>query len=317
MTVSRVINGPDKVAEATRERVVAAMASLDYRPNVMARGLASGRSRSVGVLTVDSALYGPRAALAGIEKAASACGYSVTISHLTDVDKAAVERGVEQLRSRSTEGVILLQPLMSEATVFPGAQDLPLVAIHAGAPGRYPLVSVDNRLGARLATEHLLSLGHKTVWHICGPLDWYESSERVRGWIRTLGDAGAPAPRPIPGDWSAASGYAAARQLLAGHPDVTAIFVANDSMALGVLHAIWELGLQCPGDISLVGFDDYPEAEFFSPGLSTLRQDFDELGRRSFELLLDAIENGTKSTEHVTIDPTLVLRRSTAPPRAR
>ena len=315
MTVSRVINGPEKVAGATKERVLAAMSRLDYRPNVMARGLASGRSRSIGVLTVDTALYGPRAALAGIEKAASARGYSVTITHLTDTDKTAVERGVELLRSRSSDGVVLLQPLMSAAALFPGAPGLPLVAIHAGVPGQYPLVTVDNRLGARLATEHLLGLGHRRVWHISGPLDWYESAERVRGWRDALAAAGLAAPRTFQGDWSAASGYTATRQLLSSGDEVTAIFVANDSMALGALHAIHELGLDCPEDISLVGFDDYPEAEFFSPGLTTIRQDFDELGRLSLGLLLDAIEAGTRTAEHVTLDPSLVVRQSAAAPR--
>jgi LacI family transcriptional regulator len=315
MTVSRVINGPEKVASATRERVEAAMATLDYRPNQMARGLASGRSHSIGVLTVDTALYGPRAALAGIEKAASARGYSVTITHLTDVDREAVERGVGLLRSRAADGVILLQPLMSHAAVFPGSGGLPMVAIHAGNPDKYPLVTVDNSLGARLATEHLLGLGHRTVWHIAGPLDWYESAERVRGWREALADVGAPDNPITHGDWSAASGYAATKQLLGAEPDVTAVFVANDAMALGALHAINELGLRCPDDISVVGFDDYPEAEFFSPGLTTIRQDFDELGRLSLGLLLDEIESGASTAEHVTLDPSLVVRQSTAAPR--
>lgn len=313
MTVSRVINGHAKVATATRERVHAAMDSLDYRPNMLARGLASGRSHNIGVLTVDTTLYGPRAALRGIEKAASGRGYSVTITHLSDPDRTAVEQGVSLLRSRSTDGVILLQPLMSEASLFSGASDLPLVAIHAGVPGQYPLVTVDNRLGARLATEHLLALGHRTVWHIPGPEDWYESAERVRGWREALADAGAPEPPVVCGDWSAASGYAAAREVLRD-PAVTAIFAANDAMALGTLHAMHERGLRCPEDVSVIGFDDEPEAEFFSPGLTTVRQDFDEIGRLSVGLLLDLVEQGGPSTQHVVLEPRLVVRDSTSAP---
>lgn len=315
MTVSRVINGHVRVAADTKERVLAAMAAVDYRPNMLARGLASGRSRSIGVLTVDTTLYGPRAALRGIEKAASEQDYSVTITHLTDPDRTAVEQGVSLLRSRSTDGVILLQPLMSDEALLPASTEVPLVAIHAGVEGQYPLVTVDNRRGARLATEHLLGLGHRTVWHISGPQDWYESAERVRGWREAILAAGAEPPPLVCGDWSAASGYAAARRLLAERRDVTAIFVANDSMALGTLHAMYELGRRCPDDISLVGFDDYPEAEFFCPGLTTIRQDFDEIGRLSVGLLLDLIDSAEASTEHLVLAPELIVRGSTAPPR--
>lgn len=317
MTVSRVINGHPKVAAGTRDRVHAAMAALDYRPNIMARGLASGRSYNIGVLTVDTTLYGPRAALRGIELAARDRGYTVTIAHLDDPDQTAVAQGATLLRTRACDGVILLQPLMAEVQTdaAPASADLPpMVAIHAGTPGLYPVVSVDQRAGARLATEHLLGLGHRTVRHISGPQAWYEGLERAVGWTEALRAAGAEVLPVVQGDWSAASGYRAARALLA-EPGVTAIFVSNDAMALGVLHALHELGLRCPEDVSLVGFDDYPEAEFFSPGLTTIRQDFDEIGRLSVGLLLDLVETGTPSTQHLVLEPELVVRASTAPPR--
>ncbi len=316
MTVSRVINGHAKVAADTRERVLVAMKSLDYRPNMMARGLASGRSRSIGVLTVDTTLYGPRAALRGIEGAARDRGYTVTIAHLNDPDRTAVAQGANLLRSRSSDGVILLQPLISEVPRNGGPADLPpMVAIHAGTPGDYPVVSVDQRLGAQLATRHLLGLGHRTVWHIAGPILWYEGVERVLGWQEALTDAGADVPPVFRGDWSAESGYVAAIELLK-NPDVTAIFAGNDSMALGTLHAMHELGLRCPEDVSLVGFDDFPEAAFFSPGLTTIRQDFDEIGQRSVELLVQLIETGRPHTQHLVLPPELIVRESTAPPRA-
>ena len=252
----------------------------------------------------------------GIEGAARERGYSVTIAHLSDPDRTAVAQGANLLRSRSSDGVILLQPLISEVPRNGGPADLPpMVAIHAGTPGDYPVVSVDQRLGAMLATNHLLGLGHKTVWHIAGPTLWYEGVERVVGWKEALAAAGAEVPPLVHGDWSAASGYAAALELLK-HPDVTAIFVANDSMALGTLHAMHELGLRCPEDVSLVGFDDYPEAGFFSPGLTTIRQDFDEIGQRAVELLLQVIENGVPDTQHLVLPPQLIVRDSTAPPKA-
>lgn len=313
MTVSRVINGQAKVAAATKERVLAAMRSLDYRPNSMARGLASGRSRSIGVLTVDPLLWGPSAALHGIELAARDRGYAVTISHLGEPGDDAIAHGAVLLRSRSSDGIILLQPRSGETTTTDLNGNLPMVAIHSSVHGRYPLVSVDQRLGARMATEHLLSLGHRTVWHISGPDVWYESLERIEGWRDTLVRAGAAVPPPARGDWSARSGYQAAQQILE-NPGVTAIFAANDTMALGALHALHERGLSCPDDVSLVGFDDIPEAEFFAPGLTTLRQDFDEVGRRSVGLLIDMIENDLVPEEPPLLEPTLIVRSSTAAP---
>ena len=313
MTVSRVINGQAKVAAATKERVLGAMRSLDYRPNSMARGLASGRSRSIGVLTVDPLLWGPSAALHGIELAARDRGYTVTISHLGEPGEDAIAHGAALLRSRSSDGIILLQPRSGEATTTDLNGNLPMVAIHSSVHGRYPLVSVDQRLGARMATEHLLSLGHRTVWHISGPEVWYESQERVEGWRDTLVHAGALVPALARGDWSARSGYQAAREILE-NPGVTAIFAANDTMALGALHSLHERGLSCPDDVSLVGFDDIPEAEFFAPGLTTLRQDFDEVGRRSVGLLIDMIENDLVPEEPPLLEPTLIVRGSTAAP---
>ena len=316
MTVSRVINGPAKVAPDTRAKVLAAMESLDYQPNLLARGLASGRSRSIGVLTVDTTLYGPRAALRGIELAARDRGYTVTITTLNNPDRTAVAEAANLLRSRSTDGVILVQPLISDdADDLP--RDLPpMVAVHAGRPGDYPLISVDQRRGAQLATGHLLSLGHRTVWHIAGPDTWYESRERLLGWRQALVQAGAPEPQLVRGDWSAASGYRAAQDLLR-EPDLTAVFVANDQMALGFMHALHERGLRCPDHVSLVGFDDIPEAEYFCPGLTTVRQDFDEIGRRSVELLVDLIEKGRVAYRHLVLEPQLIIRDSTAPPAKR
>jgi LacI family transcriptional regulator len=313
MTVSRVINGHAKVAADTRARVRAAMATLHYRPNMLARGLASGRSRSIGVLTADTTLYGPRAALRGVELAARDRGYSVTITHIGAPGDATAGQGMDLLRSRSIDGVILVQPLMAGTALYSGVAGVPVVALHAAAPGQYPLVTVDNRRGARRATEHLLGLGHRTIGHISGPPQWYESSERVHGWRDALVAAGIDPPPVVGGDWTAASGYAAGKVALA-QPGVSAVFVANDAMALGLLHAMHELGLRCPDDVSVVGFDDCPEAEFFSPSLTTVRQDFDELGRLGVRLLLDLVEGGAVSTPRLVLEPQLIVRRSSAAP---
>ncbi|MGB4272322.1 MAG: LacI family DNA-binding transcriptional regulator [Propionicimonas sp.] len=312
MTVSRVINSHAKVAPATRDRVHAAMESLNYRANLLARGLASGRSRSIGVLTVDTMLYGPRAALRGIERAADAAGYSVTITTLENPTETAVEAAANLMRTRSCDGVVLVQPLIHGGSGG-GSLAMPMVGMQAGSSDSFPNVSTDHRLGGRLATEHLLGLGHTTVWHLAGPGAWRESHERIAGWREALAAAGAPEPPMLAGDWSAASGYAMGLELLK-HPEVTAAFVANDEMSLGVLHAMHEQGVGCPRPISLVGFDDTPDSPFYFPGLTTVRQDFDALGQRCVELLLQLIEGEAVPKGMVNLPPALVIRGSTASP---
>ena len=185
--------------------------------------------------------------------------------------------------------------------------DIPVVATEAGPPGGVPLVAVDQVAGARLATEHLLALGHETVWHVAGPPDWLEAQDRVRGWREALEARGVIAPPPLPGDWSARSGYALGQLLGAA----TAVFAANDQMALGVLRALHELGRRIPEDISVVGFDDIPEAAYFTPPLTTVRQRFDEIGRRALGLLLEQVENGTRRAGE-TVAPELIVRASSA-----
>ena len=176
------------------------------------------------------------------------------------------------------------------------------MAAEAGPDDSVPLVAVDQVEGAQMATSHLLELGHRTVWHISGPVDWLEAQDRMRGWRSTLEAAGAPAPPVLHGDWSARAGHELGRDL-AANPDVTAVFVANDQMALGLLRALHEAGRRIPGDISVVGFDDIPEAEYFTPPLTTVRQNFNEMGRRSLLLLLEQIESGVREPRRETVRP--------------
>jgi DNA-binding LacI/PurR family transcriptional regulator len=169
---------------------------------------------------------------------------------------------------------------------------------------------VDNRGGAAMATRHLLELGHPTVHHIAGPAAWPEARERTAGWRQTLSDAGARAPELCVGDWSARSGYQAG-QRLAADPSVTAIFCANDHMALGTLRALSEVGRRVPAEVSVVGFDDIPEAPFMIPPLTTVQQDFDEVGRRSMDVLI-GITTGVRPLHHTRLTPQLKVRESTS-----
>jgi DNA-binding LacI/PurR family transcriptional regulator len=208
--------------------------------------------------------------------------------------------------------VIAPQQSAVDALLHPPS-NVPMVAVEAGPKGSVPVVAVDQRAGATMATRHLLELGHKTVWHLAGPADFLESRERLDGWRRALKRAGAPVPVPVEGDWSPSSGYELGKTL-ARDKAITAIFVANDQMALGLLRAMNEADRAVPQDLSVVGFDDIPEAPYFTPPLTTIRQDFDEMGARGLRLLLETIEAGEAPRSTRRVQPELVIRASTAPP---
>jgi len=321
MTVSRVLNSPEKVRPQTRARVLAAMRELDYRPNSAARVLATGRSGVLGVVSFDTTLYGPASMLYSIERAARGADYSVNIASLSTLTPRAIEDGVERLRGQSVDGVVIIAPHQSAAEGLRRLPpDFPVVVVGVGDDVPAPVAVVDHRAGAARVVRHLLSLGHETVWHIAGPADWIDGSARVDGWRAVLTEHGREVPEPLSGDWSARSGYEQGRRL-AADPDVTAVFAANDPMALGLLRALREAGRRVPEEVSVVGFDDVPEAPYFAPPLTSVRQPFGEVGRHAFQLLLERID-GTPPPEGAgfprrTVEPELVVRESTAAPPGR
>jgi DNA-binding LacI/PurR family transcriptional regulator len=313
-TVSRVLNNHPSVRQETRERVLRAVHQLNYRPNALARGLASRRSHVIGVVSFDTILYGPAATLLGIERAARAAGYGISIVTLERLDRPGVTDAIDALTEQSVAGVVLIAPMVSAAVAVHGLPTgVPAVVVEPGTAGGLPSVSVDQVAGARLAVEHLLSLGHQTVLHIAGPRDWLEARDRVEGWRLALEAAGRPVPPVLAGDWSPRAGYEIG-QSLAGHPDATAVFCANDHQALGLLRALHQRGVRVPEDVSVVGFDDIPEAEYFSPPLTTIRQDFDEVGRRCVAALLELLdaERSSAPASPSPVKPTLVVRDSSA-----
>jgi DNA-binding LacI/PurR family transcriptional regulator len=311
MTVSRVLNDSPAVRPETRERVLAAVAMLDYRRNSAARALATRRSQTIGVVAFDTTFYGQAACVRGVEHAARAAGYFVSIASVKEVDAHSIREASDSLVAQSIEGLVVVTP---RASVLQALRDralgVPMVVAGGSANSGLPTASADQEAGGRRATRHLLFRGHKTVWHVAGPEDWDDSRGRLVGWQSALADAGALEPRVIRGDWSAASGYRAGQEL-ARHRDVTAVFVANDQMALGFLLAMKQAGRRVPEDVSVVGFDDIPEAAFYDPPLTTIRQDFEELGRRSLELLVHEIDSGTTSSSPAVI-PEFVGRLSTS-----
>ncbi|WP_345137100.1 LacI family DNA-binding transcriptional regulator [Dactylosporangium darangshiense] len=315
-TVSRVVNDHPNVRSETRARVLAAMRALDYQPNVAARTLATNRSQTVGLVTFDTTLFGPSFMVHAIERAAREAGYFVSIASAREPDVPQVRDAVRRLREQAVEGIVTLAPVAAAWTALRQEPlDIPIVVLGIGAgageEAEVPMVSVDNYAGAALATRHLLELGHRTVHHVAGPVNWPEARERLAGWRAALEEAGAVAPAPLPGDWSAAAGYDAGRDL-AGRAEVTAVFCANDQMAMGALRALHEAGRRVPRDVSVVGFDDVPEAPYLLPPLTTVRQDFAELGRHSLDLLVDQISTGARRSGHFRTEPRLIVRNSTS-----
>ena len=314
-TVSRVINGSPNVAPLTRERVLAAIAELGYRPNTAARALVTGSTRTFGLGSVNFIQYGPAQTLVGLEQAARAAGYSLTVTVLDDATSGNMRDAVDRFVAQSVDAVVALGTYDDayEALHHISAP-VPLVTVQSGGAVEDPAVGVDQVAGARLATRHLLDLGHRTVHHVTGPADSKEARDRIEGWRAELTAAGASVPPILRGDWTPSSGYAAGKQLavrVREGDEVTAVFLANDQMALGLLAALHEEGLEAPRDVSVVGFDDLPEAPYFTPPLTTVRQDFAELGRRGVELVLARLSG--EELHQDPVPPSLLVRSSTGP----
>jgi len=317
-TVSRVVNGSPRVDPATRARIEQAMAVLGYRPHRAARALRTGRTQTVGLVATSLAQVGNSRMLQAVADAAAARSYALVV--VTIRPDEGIAGAFERLRDQGVDGAIVL----NEATVLAREADAPvgleLVVVDSPEDGRFPSVQADHRGGAGTATAHLLAEGHDTVWHVAGPGHSFAATERERGWRDALTAAGRVVPEVLRGDWTAESGYAAGRMLAEtalgiAAPGVTAVFVGNDQMALGVLRAFADRGLDVPGDVSVIGFDDLAEAAQFRPPLTTVRQDFDAIGERALGLLVDRIERAAPGNEHpdaVLIPTELVARASTA-----
>ncbi|WP_238431274.1 LacI family DNA-binding transcriptional regulator [Streptomyces cavernae] len=316
-TVSRVVNGEPHVSADVRDRVLRVIRELDYRPNNAARALLMGRYRRIGVVSLGSALYGPATLLIALERAMQRVGYSFALASTLDGQNGGVAAAVESLLEQGVDGIVLSEPI-DDGTPLSVTADVPVVSMGegvepAGAPSA--VVCADSVAAARTATEHLLGLGHRTVWHVPGPQDWWTARDRVRGWREALAAAGAPEP-PLPpeGDWTPAAGYRAG-QRLAREREATAVFVANDEMAIGVLRAFTEAGRRVPDDVSVVGFDDIPAAAYLTPPLTTVRQDFAAVATRAVDVLLSMIEDRPHPAESAGPAVELTVRSSTAAPR--
>jgi DNA-binding LacI/PurR family transcriptional regulator len=292
-TVSRVFNDEPNVTEETRNRVLAAARQLGYRPNSAARTLLTGRTYRIGVVSLGTALFGPSSLLVALERAARATRYSLTVANTFEDDATGVASAVESLLGRGVDAIILLEPIDDGGA--PLEADVPVLAL-GGAPVVYAptVLPVHAAEGGdtvvATAVRYLLELGHGSVHHIAGPQRWWAARARLENWRDTLVAAGAEVPQFAEGDWSPASGYEIGRRL-AADPAVTAIFAANDDMAIGAIHALHEAGRRVPGDVSVVGFDDIPVAAHAWPPLTTISSDNVEIAETSLRYLIGYLAN--------------------------
>lgn len=313
-TVSRVLNDMPNVRPATRARVEQAIAQLRYSPSPAARALVTRRTRTIGLIVPAVSDYGPTSIAMQFSIAARAERYSVESVSIPGGDTGAARSAVEELLRQRVDAIVVVVVDLTVLEVVRGLDlGVPLVAA-VSSPRRSPLiVSMDQYRGARAAVRHLAELGHTRIAHVAGPTHAPDAAERIRGWQDELAARRLEVGEPQHGDWSAASGHRLGERL-----DIepgSAVFVSNDSMAIGLLSALRERGLRVPADVSVVGFDDIPEAGYLFPPLTTVRQDFASLGELMMQKVLIAVEEPDSVTEDTPLPTHLIVRHSTAPPR--
>jgi DNA-binding LacI/PurR family transcriptional regulator len=312
-TVSRVVNDSPRVAEQTRARVLRAVEELDYKPNKAARNLVSKRSTLIGVITFATHFYGPAHILTSIDQAARNFGYKILLASLLNPSPERIDAAARELIAHGVEGMIVNVPIeLDPIKIHPSFRGVPTVIMDANGKNRIATVTLDNEAGTRMATQHLVQLGHTKIACVSGILRWRCGRLRQQEWRRTLHELGLASGPTVEGDWSAEGGYRATKELLeSGRDQFTAIVASNDQLALGALRALHEAGLEVPRDVSIVGFDNIPEAAFFYPPLTTIDHAFDAVSRHSLEYLIEIIRDPTTLPKHRNIVPTLVCREST------
>lgn len=324
-TVSRVINERPDVAPETRQRVLDVVQALGYQPNNIARSLIHGRSSTLGVVGMGIEYFGPSRTLVGIESQAAELGYGLLLSLIPHPQTDDGRQFLQDVLAYNVDGIVWAVPGIGQnhdwvPSVIPSLH-IPVVFLSTRPATGLTVVAIDNRSGGHMATRHLLEQGFRRIGLISGPLLWWESRERQLGWRDALAEAGFAGETGLvaEGDWTAASGERAMHTLLAQCPDVDAVFACNDQMALGALKATRSLGLRVPDDVAIVGFDDRPEAAFFCPPLTTIRQDVVELGRRAvseLDRMIVTVREGSPAltSAALLLQPQLIVRESSGAP---
>lgn len=320
-TVSRVINERPDVSPETRKRVQEVIKALSYQPSALARSLISQRSYTLGVATAGLRHIGPSRTLSGITSAAEEAGYSILLTELPSNDTEDIHPIFQAFLSRHVDGIIWAVPEVGENRKWvdhpPADIEVPLVYLTMEPREQLSVVSVDNYLGGRMAMSHLLEQGYRKIGHISGPLDWWEARQRMAAWKDSLVEAGLEAndSHCVEGTWSSASGALAVEKLFYQYPEMDAIFVANDQMALSVLQFFAEKQIRVPEDIGIVGFDNIAESAFFSPALTTVQQDQHHVAKVAVAEVIKIIEAGwqrldTVEPKSIILPPMLIVRQS-------
>jgi len=321
-TVSRVINERPDVAPETRQLILEIIERLGYQPSALARSLIQNRSYTLGVVTAGLQYIGPSRTLNGIASKAADLGYALLLEELPRFDTEDIKPLIQGLLARHVDGIVWAVPQVGDNRRWVGDVvkdfNVPFVFLTMQPRPEISTVSVDNYTGGVLAVQHLLEQGRHHIGHISGPLDWWEAQERKRAWQDTLKTSGHKETDKhwIEGNWSSSSGEAAFGKLLQAFPEMEAVFVGNDQMALSVLRVALRRGIQIPRDLAVVGFDNLAESAYFWPALSTINQNQHELGCQAVQELISQIQAYQKNEKvkprNILLTPDLIVRESSS-----
>ena len=315
-TVSRVVNGRRDVAAATREHVQEIIDSLGYQPSKIARSLIQGQSYTLGVVSSNIALYGPSLVLQGVQEVAVSENYSLMLHVLPDAEHFDAKTVVQEILSYHVGGILWAVPEIGQnrdlvQQALPTMQ-VPVVFLNMQPRPNLVTAVINNKQGGFIATQHLIDQGRQKIGLITGPMNWWEARQRELGWREALAENGRTIDESYiaNGDWTPSSGERCIRMLLEWHPEMDAVFVCNDQMALGAMKVARQMGRSIPEDLAVVGFDDIPESPYFSPSLTTVRQDVAEMGRQGVRQLLSLIDDKQLEAQSAVLQPKLIVRQS-------
>jgi LacI family transcriptional regulator len=320
-TVSRVINERPDVSPETRKLVQDVISKIGYQPSALARSLIRQRSDTLGVVIAGLKYLGPSRTLSGITSAAEEAGYSLLLKEVSHFEANNIVPVIKTLLARHVDGIIWAVPEVGENRTWvnrlPLELDIPIVYLTMESRENICIVAINNYLGGCMAMSHLIEQGYQHIAHISGPLDWWEARERLSAWKDSVKEAGVEIQDQhwVEGNWTPASGVQAMEKLLEQYPEMDAIFVANDQMALGVLQVAFERGLRIPENLGVAGFDNIAESAYFWPPLTTIQQDQNKMGRIAVEEVIKIIDANWQGQEPVgpksiMLTPAIILRQS-------